>query len=766
MPLIFVFLKACFLFSMQAALNVPLTVQEAIYTGARSVNRTNEPFCMGVPLGDSDAISGTGSLTMGGAASGQFRVLGRWPSGNVKWVKVCGIVPNVSAGGSATVTLADGGSGNFGGPNLATDNGTTLTVATGAATFAIKKKNFNVIDAAVVGGTTILESSSAATRGLVITGPSASAPYPGNVTCGSCTTLYSSANDANSNAVIEENGPVMAVIKATGNHMDAGGTPYMQYTARLYFYKGKTAVKVVVSLRNANYNTSATPSPDAGGNTFNTAYKGFQAYELRIAPNLTGPLTFTMDANGTQSGTLDAGAGTDSAYIYQGASNWMLPVQDTYVCAPGSGCANTYTTDTGFLARKNSATLASGTVNQYPQGWADVANASGAGVLIGMYQFAAQWPASLEFNGGGTDVRIGLFSGRNSKPVYQAWPASATKEAYLVFHASSPASYADEFAALQHPMVARAPRTHYNASGVFPYKIVDPVQEDAFFAGLSATANPAVSQSSFCYGGGTTNCTPDRSPTDAGVIGNAMPVGMYKGYTWPLGGPLNQEEFRWSDMMRFLQRGQTGRWLNSSQFYRFFVSDKGLGPHADGQSKSDSTPNNFRWRDRPRVNMANPELNARGFPAVACGGVDNNPNACSTITNSDKTLLSWSFGDYLHNHYSGIFDFYFLTGDEAIREAVVPLKDYYLNNNTYQGLTDPQASTGWPTRAVGIQLIGAANYSAYLSAIGDPDAAGVLDQAKGAFIKHVKTDTCVNYPTQAVVLAKFLPDLCSDFDSN
>src|ERR1051326_3885197 len=97
-----------------AALNVPLTIQEALYAGGTTgVARTAEPFCMGVPLAEAAGITSTGSLTLTGATAGQFRVLGRWPSGNFKWVKVCGIVSSLSAGGTAPVTLADGGAGNF-----------------------------------------------------------------------------------------------------------------------------------------------------------------------------------------------------------------------------------------------------------------------------------------------------------------------------------------------------------------------------------------------------------------------------------------------------------------------------------------------------------------------------------------------------------------------------------------------------------------------------------------------------------------------------
>ncbi len=161
-----------FVVPVLAAINVPLTVQEALYTGGTpGVARTNEPFCMGVPLADSAGITSTSTLALSGASAGQFRVLGSWPDGKYKWVKVCGIVPNLAAGGSATVTLTDGGSGNFGGSNLATDNGATITVSTGTAQFTIKKAKFNLIDAATIGTTAILSTSGAATRGLVIMGP-------------------------------------------------------------------------------------------------------------------------------------------------------------------------------------------------------------------------------------------------------------------------------------------------------------------------------------------------------------------------------------------------------------------------------------------------------------------------------------------------------------------------------------------------------------------------------------------------------------------
>src|ERR1035437_1676274 len=98
-----------------SALSVSLTVQEAIYPGVPGIARTNEVFCQGVPLAGSQGISGTSVLGLSGASAGQFRILGVWPSGHAKWVEVCGIIPSLSSGGTATVTLTDGGAGNFGG---------------------------------------------------------------------------------------------------------------------------------------------------------------------------------------------------------------------------------------------------------------------------------------------------------------------------------------------------------------------------------------------------------------------------------------------------------------------------------------------------------------------------------------------------------------------------------------------------------------------------------------------------------------------------
>src|SRR5580700_11386065 len=74
-----------------AAVNVPLTVQEALYPGSiAGVTRTLDPVTVGIPLPDDPNTGATdiSQLSLSGATVGQFRVLGRWPSGRIKWVLI------------------------------------------------------------------------------------------------------------------------------------------------------------------------------------------------------------------------------------------------------------------------------------------------------------------------------------------------------------------------------------------------------------------------------------------------------------------------------------------------------------------------------------------------------------------------------------------------------------------------------------------------------------------------------------------------------
>src|SRR3979490_34250 len=73
-----------------AQLAVKITVQEALYPGAptKGIARTQDPVTVGIPLAEAAGINSTSQLSLEGSNVGQFRVLGRWPSGSIKWVLV------------------------------------------------------------------------------------------------------------------------------------------------------------------------------------------------------------------------------------------------------------------------------------------------------------------------------------------------------------------------------------------------------------------------------------------------------------------------------------------------------------------------------------------------------------------------------------------------------------------------------------------------------------------------------------------------------
>ena len=310
---------------------------------------------------------------------------------------------------------------------------------------------------------------------------------------------------------------------------------------------------------------------------------------------------------------------------------------------------------------------------------------------------------SLEFNAGGSDVRIGIWARQNSHRTIRPGRSGA-----LTIVSELPCRRG---CALQRvpevPALPGRPRAvaHYNAAKVFPYPLIDPAVEDNFYKATGAAAAPALNASTIC-------CI-----QDVGTTSSTWPLNIFRFYAWGAGGGANQTEFRWSYLLNFLTRGMTGRYLNAAHFYRFQAES--AFPHSDG----------FNWRDQTG------QYDGFGFPST-------------TSANSSLSFRNWK--DQEHGHWYGMTDYYFLTGDEAIKEALLDgPKDWFLNPNTYQ---NGVAGGLFNTRSIAGQLIGAARFSKFLAAIGDPDAAGVLAQGTNAYNAQVKPELCVSgYPVGCVL---------------
>jgi hypothetical protein len=652
-------------------LHVKMTVQESIYEGIGGFSRQQEPLSVGIPLADSAGVRDAAQLGLDGASEGQFRVLGRWPSGNIEWVLVDTLVDLAAGKTNSSISLTNG-SGNFGGADLATQDPSNITVSTGSARFVVRKKKFDLIDEASVDGHALVKPG--ASPGLVILGPA-----PGHTAC-PCPTAYSSSNDEGSDAVIEENGPVRAVVRATGQLKDDAGHAYMRYTVRLHFYKGKTRVKTVVILQNADYGPS---------DSFASSYKGFRSFEARLAPNLNSGRVFRFGAPHS----IESAAFTDNddAYLYQAYSDkmehpqWSSPdvrshfaprsyIKRTIVDQSGSHRKWSYGQE-GCQALHGEKTLATGGRSEYCAGWADLSDATGRGIEIGVYQMAAYWPKLLQFVKGGSEIRVGIWPdqslfGTGAQDYYQAWPQYSIQTVYFNFRDHASPDPAEEFGRSQFPLIARASVSYYNQTKAFLYPLVDPDREDEYFHSL-----------------GLACCAKDIS----------LPH-VYRTYGWRAAGSGNQAEMRWANLMLWLQRGYAGRYVDASHFYTFQAEQ--VFPRSD---YNEGAP--FNWRDRPES-----ELDPTGLP----DGITSLNDNAGCDPGEMKCGRNWI--DNAHAHWYGMIDYYFMSGDETIKDAIQDgVSDIYGN----PGVKVVKNGTYWNPRNVGEALMSDARLALFYRATGD-----------------------------------------------
>ncbi|MCK5505542.1 MAG: hypothetical protein KAJ10_10290, partial [Thermodesulfovibrionia bacterium] len=216
-------------------IEIPLTVHEALRKEVSGIDRTGEHVTVGIPfpegvLREKDDIP---QLSLTGVDDYQFRTLAEWPDGSVKWALV-DFQTDLLAGESNNDIKIVRGDGNSSKNYIARNKGDKIIVDTGIMDVEIRKKGFNLFDRVVIKGKEIVKREKS--KGIVVTG-GAGTEYLGS--------------GSSSKVIIEENGPVRAVIKAEGTHLN-GKMRMMDYTVRMYFYKNKSRVKVVYTLRNSS----------------------------------------------------------------------------------------------------------------------------------------------------------------------------------------------------------------------------------------------------------------------------------------------------------------------------------------------------------------------------------------------------------------------------------------------------------------------------------------------------------------------------------
>ncbi len=543
--------------SLQApgSLNIPLTVHELLPLVVKKSSivvpgrtRTQEPVTSGIPLRDEDGITNPSSLVVLGPGNvpvpSQFRVLKRYPSGNIQWVLV-DFKADISANDSRTYVLTTGPNPASSLSSLAQDQGSSISINTGAGQFTVKKANFNGFDSVTVNGKELV-SPARAKQGLIMRDQN--------------DVVFSSANDSGSTALIEENGPLRTVVKADGSFKNGSGVRLMDYTVRLHFYRNSSAVKSFVTLRNAQ-NTGGSPGPVL----FNSA-------EFVVPVEVINPrFEFSRVNNSSVSGTISEGS---SAYLYQAFSkNFLSGEGHTHNCTtrrnivapmdrscPTAGSSYDVYSQEGIEIKNGNTILQSlGNEQDGTKGWADLTGNGGAGLTVGMRWAAGYWPTGFEIRGSG-EVSTEIFSKHNSKKALPfRWSVHETRELFFDFHANV-VNGDDALWKVQYPLIARAPFTQYRDAGAFfgEKKLATYSEYEAWFN----------SRKNLVTGAGF---------SDRYVVPNRE-LDVERKYGWP--SPNEQFDHALSQLLDFYRTGYSGLYLDAEN--RVFYNVDSAVRHSDG----------------------------------------------------------------------------------------------------------------------------------------------------------------------------------------
>ncbi len=367
--------------------------------------RVAEPITIGVPLpqGTVKSTENLALVSAGKEIPAEVRPIVKWPDGSVRWVHLY-FAGDCPAHGKMTVSLVERKPARLGRTIEVTDAVDAITVFTGPLRFVVKKKEFNLIDAAWINEKPVV------------------APHRrGGVVLVDKVEYWTSA-DPDVRVEVEERGPMHVVIKASGAHKNAVGEKKLDFVARIYAFHGSPIVRMTYTFIMAQGQRKDEFVPLAG-------------LHLELP-------TMIKDAATT---TFGSEAGPQSARL-------TAPAGEAFVLA-----SNSDTITFGGAVSGSSKAKSSKPKNV---GWASLSDGA-KGVAAGVRWFWQMHPKSLELTGDGL-VRVGLFPARAGKTVKIYSGVARTHYVQWVFHeATDGAKLASRFAGLESPLRPFASPRYY-----------------------------------------------------------------------------------------------------------------------------------------------------------------------------------------------------------------------------------------------------------------------------------------------------------------
>lgn len=374
---------------------VTLTMQERL-----GLARVAEPVTIGVPLPQGAVKSATDLVVLSGgkAIPAEIRPIVKWPDGSIRWVHLY-FVADCPATGQAAVALATGTPADSASRLVVDDAAEAITVNTGPLKFVVRKKGFNLIDSAQINGQPVISPHR---RGAVLLDGDRE---------------YSAANDGDVKVVVEELGPMHAVILATGAHVSAGEKK-LDFVCRIYAYSGSPVVRITYTFIMAQ-GSKIDDFIDLKSLhlEFPTVIRGGKATLGNEGAPITGKLKADDEAfvMASDSDTIQFGGAVSGSS--KGKSNRPRRI-----------------------------------------GWANISD-SKAGLAAGVRWFWQMHPKSVEVTGGGV-VRVGLLPARANRSEKIFSGVARTHYVQLVFNDGS-RDLAGDFAGLEDPLRPFAPARWY-----------------------------------------------------------------------------------------------------------------------------------------------------------------------------------------------------------------------------------------------------------------------------------------------------------------
>lgn len=539
----------------------------------------------------------------------------------------------------------------------------------------------------------------------------------GNSGCllGNCETVYKSANDDGSDAVIEENGPVKSIIKGIGSYAsskkscpvgsDSSGNEtvgcYLHYTDRMTFYKGQTWSKRESTNRNADYVPYSTASQTYQASDF----KGYRAWEIRTALSDTASAkTYTFKANQTNTdcaGQLCTGTLSGDALLYQGyhplyeryeqngrsISEYRPPLlmfrSQGGSTGPGPfvDAAARYQTRNGYAqegyliqangsyvtGRNADVVRADPAAEVGDMGWGDI-QYGGKGIQVGIWNLAASYPGELKFSGSGNSYTavIGLNPNQTDPIAAGQTTNPITGRPYI--DPEGAVAYAIPWPQYE------VKETFWNFHSAAPsgtdfqaYQqnlIGRPTLKDFNRSEFATELYPLIEPSVFdgyihntvggsMGGGPNAGWQPPDPATDTNV------QLWIRAWDPRQSGEGNQSEVAWSNLMNWLQRGGdfATAYLYARMYYRQQLTN--ALPRADNFGTSSGTGLEG-WRNTCDATTCKTRLDRVGFPKDPLSG--NGGGAKYPVGNLYYASRDWN-NDAEHMHIWGLGQFAVLSGE-------------------------------------------------------------------------------------------------------